>query len=163
MADSKISALSDGTPIVATDAFVIARGGGNDKILGGKMPGFEFDFVSTTTDLTVTATSAASAQSFIDGAAVSYDGSTRIKIEFYCPNSVISSGVGIIELYDGSTDLFRMGQGTVNAPIYIALFLTPSNASHTYHIKAWKSAGSFSLSAGGGGIYQNAWYRITKA
>ncbi len=38
MADSKITALSDGSPLVDTDELVIARSGSNYKIPGGALP-----------------------------------------------------------------------------------------------------------------------------
>jgi hypothetical protein len=172
MADSKITALSDGGIPQSTDEFVVARSTSNKKIAGSNMPGFEFDYVQITSNVTPTATTSATANSVIDGNAVSYDGSTRIKIEFWS-GSVGDTGAAqnlLFTLYDGSTELGSMGQldsvsGGFAIAIYLVVFLTPSNASHTYHIKAWKASGSPVIRAGNGAAGNNspAWYRITKA
>jgi hypothetical protein len=81
MADSKISDLAAITGLAATDELAVASAGASKKINAAHLPGFELDYVERTTPLTVTATTAATAQTFIDGNAVTYDGSTRIKVE----------------------------------------------------------------------------------
>ncbi len=140
--------------------------------------GTELDYVQRTSNLTVTATTAATAQSVVDGNAVSYDGSTRVKIEFWAGDVVPgSAGNMVFELWDGSTDLgaivFVASQGSTSVDIgaYGVTFLTPSNASHTYHVKVWKSGatGTFTIFAGstfsGSAPTADApvWYRITRA
>ena len=137
------------------------------------MPGFDFspglpssyelDYVPRTTDLTVTATAAASAQTWIDGNAVIYDGSTRVKVEAFSAawdGGGTGANVGLLELYDGSTDLGVLAQVAGTGVMYGVYFVTPSAGSHTYHVKAWKS-GSGSIRAASG-TYVPAWYRITK-
>jgi hypothetical protein len=145
-------------------------------------PGYEFDYVQITSPVTVTATTDGNNQgtAVIDGNAVTYDGSTRIKIEFSAPYMAATGGGAnnyLLNVYDGTTDLGRIynlelswGSGTQEAsPIYGALFLTPTNAAHTYHIRGWKSVGggsptmSVGAGAGGASAYVPAWYRITRA
>ncbi len=167
MADTKISALTDGAPIASGDFLVIERGGaGNNKIAVTRMPGYQWDYVTQTTDLTVTATTAATAQAFLTGNAVTYDGSTRVKIEFWTPG-VSNAGVAIAELYDGATDQsLRMGQvnpGSGQVTMYGAYFLTPTNASHTYSIKFWRATANMSVAGNGSGIYTPAFLRVTTA
>jgi hypothetical protein len=134
---------------------------------GGTPPGGELDYVQTTTALTVTATSSGAAQAFIDGNAVSYDGSTRIKVEFFCPNAEAASGTLVVMLVDGASTVVGWLcelNGITATPIKCELFLTPSAASHTYHIKAWKTGGTCVLGAGSGGAADvQAFMRITKA
>ncbi len=171
MADSKISALSDGSPLVSSDALVIARSGNNYKIPGNRMPGLELDYVQITSSVTVTP---GNTTTCITGNAVTYDGSTRVKIEVYTPDLQIvqSGGEGQISLFEGSTDLGRMCEGYSGSggeqdwTAYGVRFLTPSAASHTYLIKL-KNNGSgnvqMTAGAGGTGTLMPAWYRITIA
>lgn len=139
-------------------------------------PGFEFDYVERTSNLTITATSAATAQALIDGNAVTYDGATRILIQVFVPFiSCTNAGEqSFIDIWDGATDLGicidiqGVTGASENALTCIAgRFLTPSAGSHTYHAKTWKSAGAgFSevvCGAGGAGLRLPAWLRITKA
>ncbi len=167
MADTKISALGDGAPIASGDFLVIERGSAtNHKIAVTRMPGYQWDYVTQTTDLTVTATTAGAAQAFLTGNAVSYDGATRVKLEWWSPN-VNGTGVAIAELYDGSTDQsLRIGQGgpsATGAPMYGVYFFTPSNASHTYSIKFWRATANMNVSGNGSGIYAPAFLRVTTA
>jgi hypothetical protein len=142
----------------------------------GASGGAQLDYVERTSDsagLAITSTSDGNSngQQFIDGNAVTYDGSTRIKIEVYVPIGEITSGQSfILNLYDGTTDLGRIAVvsgpgGTNDQTMYGVRFLTPSAASHTYHIRAWKSGGTAKIfdNAGGASVYLPAWYRITKA
>jgi hypothetical protein len=179
MADSKISNLTASTALAATDELVIASGGASKKITAANarkfMPGYELDYVQITATVTITAASDATAASVIDGNAVTYDGSTRVKIEFAAIGcDIAGSNEMVFNLYDGSTDLGRIaavgnpqaGQGDI--PLAAApVFLTPSAASHTYHIKAWRvvNSGTMRVYAGAGGTATSmpAWYRITVA
>jgi hypothetical protein len=167
MADSKISALSAITSLAATDELVVASAGASVKISAAHLPGFEFDYVERTTRLDISATTAAGANTVIDGNAVTYDGSTRIKVEFVASFASSSQFISV-DLWDGSTDLGVIAQlnaGGNGAPIYGVLFLTPSAASHTFHIKAWRGTGSaaFETGAGGAGTRTPAILRITRA
>jgi hypothetical protein len=156
--------------VVAADGRITSAG--TIAITGtGGAGALEYDYVErNSSDLTVTATSAATAQDFIVGNAVSYDGSTRIKIEFWGLGDVTTANFVVVELYDGTTDLGQLCQLDANnsyiiANIYGVRFLTPSAATHTYKIKAWKDAGTAHLfgRAGGTNTIMPAWYRITLA
>lgn len=166
MADTKISDLSDGAPIAAGDQFIIARAGADFKIDAKRIPGYQWDYVTQTSDLTVSATTAAAAQAFLTGNSVGYDGATRVKLEWWSAN-VSGTGLAIAELYDGATDQsLRVGQGgpgASGAPMYGAYFFTPSNASHQYSIKFWRATANMTVAGNGSGVYTPAWLRITTA
>ncbi len=168
MADEKITDLSDGGVLLATDELVVARSGANNKIAGNRVPGAELDYVQKTSSTAISATTAAGANTVLDGNAVSYDGSTRAKIEFYAYFMDVNiASYMIVDLWDGSTDLARIFQyhsssgGGDGCTIYAVTFLTPSNASHTYHIKAYKTSGTGNIYADAAGF--PAFMRITVA
>jgi hypothetical protein len=145
--------------------------------------GGEVDYVEITSPVTVTATTDGNGNgtAVIDGNAITYNGSTRVKIEFYAPYAQYNvNGQNILaNLYDGTTDLGRLANQTTSVSgvgppttvlavnMYGARLLTPSATAHTYHIRAWKTSasGTASIGAGAGGAsaYMPAWYRITYA
>lgn len=135
-------------------------------------PGHEFDYAERTTDLTITATSAATAQVVVSGNAVTYDGSTIILIELFAAVLTCDTDLAAtVNLWDGGTDLNRMWQvqavvsgattGTIQAGVHASRRLTPSAGAHTYHFKAWKGGGTAVLGAVAG-TYLPAFIRITK-
>ena len=138
----------------------------------------EYDYVEVTGTSTITATADGNSggTAVIYGNAVTYDGSTRVKIEFYAPYlqyNVAGQSI-LVNLYDGTTDLGRLcnmgppsATATDLAPAKGERYLTPSAGSHTYHIRAWKSSASGTAIVGGGAggasAYMPAFMRITKA
>jgi hypothetical protein len=170
MADSKISALTAITALGGTEEFAVALSGVSNKITAANvqkfMPGFEYDYVERTTALTVSATTAAGANVFIDGNAVTYDGSTRIKVECFAPYFQGNNFIAV-SLWDGSTDLGSVAQSNVNSPVpcYGVRFVTPSAASHTFHFKAWRgtTSGEVNADVGGAGTRVPGFLRITRA
>lgn len=146
-----------------------------EALIGSNAPGYEFDYVENTTNgaTTITPTTAASASAYITGNSVAYDGSTRLKVEFFAPVAQISAAQAIqCELYDGSTDLgtiFSMscvaGSSNQDVTVYGVRFVTPSAASHTFSIRAWKTAGTAQIYSGPGGAgnYMPAYMRVTRA
>lgn len=127
--------------------------------------GGELDYAERTTRIDISATTAAGADTVISGAAVTYDGSTRIKVELYSP-FVVSAQFLVLSLWDGSTDLGTLHQSNLElVGAYGVRFLTPSAAAHTFHFKAWRGTGSASLEqgAGGAGVRVPAFIRITEA
>jgi hypothetical protein len=104
----------------------------------------------------VTATSAAAAQTVLTGASVAYDGSTVVRIEFYC--SFMEPGTSaflLVNLWEDSTDIGRLcymrspdSASNFGSTGYGVLRRTPSNASHTYTAKAWNVTANGTLHAG---------------
>lgn len=139
-------------------------------------PGAELDYVEYTTTVTVTATAEASATSIVAANAVSFDGSTSVFIEFFCPRAETAAAASAflaLYLYDGSSSIGQIGfVGTGSAsgsqtitPVLAKRKLTPSNASHTYSIRGIQSAGNAvaRVDVGGSGHIVPGYIRITKA
>ena len=126
-----------------------------------------YDFVTQATDLTVSATSAATAQAFFTGNSVAYDGSSRVLLEWYSPSVGGSAGVLIAEFYDGATDLnLRIGQiqaSANGAPGYGACTLTPSAGAHAYSVKFWRTVANVTVAGNSAGVYTTAFMRVTKS
>lgn len=133
----------------------------------------EHSYVENTTGLSVTATSAASANTLVSSASVSYNGSTRVRIEAFMPGIVPGSGGSInVTLWEDSTDLGIILRASCSAGITFrhpgggaVRYLTPSNASHQYHIKAYRQTVDGNILAGSGtsGLDLPAFIRITTA
>lgn len=137
----------------------------------------EVDYVAFTSPVTPTHTSDATADTVVTANALSADGSTVYLIEFFAPHVDVGAGAGasanlILNLYDGSTDLGRVAQhlvqasGSIRLPGRVSHRLTPSNASHTYSIRAWLSgagaSGTVTAGAGGGATDMPGYVRIIK-
>lgn len=134
----------------------------------------EHSYVEQTSSLSVTATTAATAQTFISSAAVAYDGSTRVRIEVFLPAFVPgTSGSLHLMLWDGSTDLGILGRSLVPSGAgsdrhpggTFVRYLTPSAATHTYHAKAYRTTANGTLLCGAGGTDTDlpAYIRISTA
>lgn len=131
-------------------------------------PGYEFDYAQVTSGGNITATVEASANTIVTGGAVTYDGSTIVVIEFYALGIGSAGGqTTYVLLFDGSTSLGYIGQGmtALNPTMHVSRRLTPSNASHTYSIRAITTGGTgtFTAGAGGAGANMPAFIRISKA
>lgn len=132
-------------------------------------PGYEFDYVEKTTDTSITATTEGTANTIVTANAVSYDGSTKIVIHFFCGRVEPPSGGYLwLVLYDGAGsigqwDLSQSGS-TGGRGQKAEYRLTPSNASHTYSVRAFVNAatGTAYAGAGGSGVGMPAFIRQTK-
>lgn len=131
---------------------------------GGGGAGTELDYAQITSNVTVNGSSGAP-NNVVSGAAVTYDGSTRVKIEFFSPIVSAGSAALIVDLYDGASNLGRIGQTGAAAAMAMKgeTFLTPTAGSHTYHIKAWKNGGTDGSVAAAAGTFLPAFMRITTA
>ena len=152
MADLKISQFSAVTGVQDADAFVLARAGetlqgaGDDLISALTIPGTELYYGEVASDITVTATSGATADTIKTASELTLDGSTKIAIEFYCGRYDGNSAVLIAtQVNEGATILSTLdwsyGGGSqwmsASAARY---YLTPSAGAHTYSIRAWAYA-----------------------
>lgn len=138
--------------------------------------GREIEYTQITTTFFPTATSDATAQTVIAGTARTYE-AVPIIITFATPLALPVAAGGnssiVITLWDGATDLGRIGQqlnpvtaGNMGGPLIAETRITPTAGSHTYTIKAWTAAGGSGqlvAGAGGAGNYMPAYLRITKA
>lgn len=151
-------------PIGATNGMVVSRVSG--AVAWALPPGYEFDYAQKTSNTTVTATAAGTADTIITGNAVSYDGSTAVVITFCCTFVSPPAGQDItIGIFESTTEVGRIAYLTAAgfSQVHGSLRLTPSNASHTYLIKAWVSSGSATVGGGASGAASTpAFMRITK-
>jgi hypothetical protein len=135
-------------------------------------PGTQVDYTEVTSSPTSVATTAAGATAVITGGAFTYDGTTPVWVEFYCP-AVHNSGAGntvTFDLWDSvSGDLGKLWSTNVNASndngVMAARKLTPTAAAHTYSIRMWVSAGTGTMDCGvgGAGVFLPAFLRIRVA
>lgn len=159
--------------IGSTNGMVVQRVSG--AVAWALPVGYEFDYATKTSDTSITGTNEAGAQTVISGASVAYDGSTRVEIEVGLPAIVPATTDGaevVVILLEDSTVLGRImdhrtssGTTAILSTPKASLFRTPSNASHTYTVKAYTSTGTSTIKAGTGGTgaYVPAYLRVTKA
>lgn len=124
----------------------------------------ELSYVQFTSSVAITATTEATADTVVTAGAVSVDGSTPIIIEFYSPGC--DANIAIV-IYDGSSTIGGVCAFTQTAAAFMNVRkrITPSNGSHTYSVRAYKSSGTPSVTAGAGGSGNNmpGFIRITRA
>lgn len=116
----------------------------------------ELAYAQFTSSVTVNATSSASPNDVVSSGALTYDGSTRVCIEFFAP--IVGTGATggsavTVALWDASSEGPRLAtrQGaSQQGPIYARFFLTPSAASHTYRVRAWRDISNGTIFAGDG-------------
>lgn len=136
-------------------------------------PGYEFPgtYVEMTAPVSVGATTEAGATTVVTAGAITFDGSTVVMIESFLPSANRGTTYIKLCLYDGSSSigLFvdTVSSASGNAPsetINLRRRLTPSNAAHTYSIRAFVDAGTGSIQAGAGGVGNEmpGWIRIVK-
>lgn len=133
-------------------------------------PGTNLNYTEFTSNVTISATSDATATNIVTAGAVTFDGSTSVNIDFYTEEaSAASNDFIIFVLYDGASSIGTMGVVTctnqaVAVPVFIRRKITPSNASHTYSIRGWRGAvnGTVFGGAGGAGTPLPGYISITK-
>jgi len=168
----------------ADTAAKLAKGSTNGMaltIVGGSVawalpPGYQYDYAEVTGAVTITGTSEGSPTNIVVGASVAYDGSTAVLIEAFIPDWLINGSVGdqaVLALYDGTTSIgiiaapgVNVNTTTIRGAYYVARKITPSNASHTYKLAGYKTAGGATVQAdvgaGAAGNVMPGFIRITK-
>lgn len=148
-------------------------GDGTD-VVSAYPPGYEFDYAQITSTITITGTAEGSETTVITGNSVAYDGSTAVNIQFHSGQVIVgntAADIIVIVLYEDSTFLGRIATvqtpaaSAIRVPVTTILRRTPSNASHTYTVKAYKTASaatSVGADTGGTGKLVAAHLRITK-
>jgi hypothetical protein len=119
----------------------------------------EVGYSQVTSDVTVTATSEATATAVVALGAITYEAVPHM-IEFSAPdarpNTTAVVGVwGRIATPAASGNL---------VPVRLGYRFTPTAAAHTYNVKCWVSVSSGLVQAGAGGsaTHGPAWLRITR-
>ena len=119
----------------------------------------ELAYVEFTSNVSVTATTEATANSIVSAGALTYV-ANPIFIEFECYAWAHDTAVGDLDLvlYDGSTSQgllwehkFATSGGAIGG-LRTARRLTPTAASHTYSIRGFTNTGTATVSAGVGGV-----------
>jgi hypothetical protein len=137
------------------------------------LPGEELDYVEKTTNTSITATTEAAANTVVTANAVAFNGSTTVMIEFFSPSIATQATSSVFVtcwLYDGSSSIGLIGRVRTTAAVAGAWALTgkrrltPSNATHTYSIRAMTTSGTSTVEGGAGGTAANmpAFIRITR-
>jgi hypothetical protein len=124
--------------------------------LVGPGAGAELALAQVISPVSVTATTAAAAPAIITAPAVIANGTTRIKVEFFCPavggNSI--AAVTNSYLFDGAVQMGVLCRSNLAAnmevPHYGFVYLTPLAGSHTYSVRGVVSGGTSSYQAGNG-------------
>lgn len=128
---------------------------------GGGGAGTELSYVEKTTATSISANSASGANTIVTAAALTFSGTQKILIDFFCSHLFLGttaiSGVFFC-LFDGSTQIGELGgiqfgiastNGYVT-PVSLSRVLTPSSGSHTYSIRAYRNDANATLTAGDG-------------
>ena len=126
---------------------------------------YEVDYTQFTSPVTITATTEAGATTIVTATGVAFDGSTVGIVEFFTPYLQPSTNAGdsiVLCLFDdtggGAASIGKPGQETTPAssalrtPTFVAVRLTPSNATHTFSMRAFRVTANGTVSAGAGGV-----------
>ncbi|MCR4331731.1 MAG: hypothetical protein NUV34_03355, partial [Sulfuricaulis sp.] len=151
---------------IGVPAIIVYDGTQFNIVSGGvAVAGAELAYGQITSNVPVTATTAAGADVVVSSGAVTYDG-TPVYVEFYAPIALAGTNYITFVLYDGATLLGIVAQNrTLNISVNAPVKITPSAGSHTYQIKAYVDAGSGTVYAGAGtgGAAFPASCRVVKA
>jgi len=131
-------------------------------------PGYEFDYSALTSSVSITATSEGTANTVKASNSVTYPGSVPVWVEFWAPYAEPTTGSTnlVYVMLEDSTVIGLAIQSSESATQRTACHLmfrrTPSNAAHTYTVKAYVGSGTGTIGAGAGGTgaYVNAWIRV---
>jgi hypothetical protein len=124
--------------------------------LGGVKPGAvvigeEIAYSQRVTNVTLTSTNEAAPNDVVSLGAVVFDGTTVVELVYYAASLVLQvkagtpSYAGVLNLWDGSTDLGRIAvvqtpiapSAELAVPVQVSRRLTPSAGTHTYRIRGW--------------------------
>lgn len=132
----------------------------------------EIDYVEVTTaTTTISATTAATANTIITGTAFTPSGADRYRVEFGI-EELQFTGIAtcIFHLYEGATNLGRMAvilnpaAAALSVPVFASRTYTPTNASKTLSIRAHRVTANVIAVAGAGGadVAFPIWLRTTR-
>ncbi len=147
------------------------QSGQSTGVLPQYPPGYEIDYVERTTDFTTTGTNDAGATAIITGTSLSFDGTAIMIHVFSGELFAAASDTLILSLWDGSTEIGRIGSFFSGAasdnrvPFTGLRRYTPSAGTHQFIWKGHMGSGqSTSVDAGAGTTTTNppAFMRITK-
>jgi hypothetical protein len=133
-------------------------------------------YVEFTSNVSVTATTAATANQVVSAGSVTFDGATTIWVEFYAyavQAPAVAGAAVALDFWDGGTDLGIAGDYTGAAavvsggPVLLRRKVTPPVGAQAFTVRAWLAAGSgtgtVAAGAGGAGVGLPGYIRIVKA
>jgi hypothetical protein len=110
-----------------------------------------FVVVGGGTPVTISATVEASSTTIVTAGAVTANGTDVYEVQFYCCELSLPGNASgnscVISLFDGANQIGRIGMfsrtdtgtDTRNHPVFIVHRLIPSNGSHTYSVRAFRT------------------------
>lgn len=136
-------------------------------------PGTEIYYSEVGASVSVTATTEGTANTVLAGLSQAFDGTTTVMIEFEADVIPDASAAGrqlFVWLYEDGSSIGRLGlvqtpaAATMRVHSRLSRRMKPSNASHTYSIRASVNAGTGTVVSGSGGTGAAlpAFMRITK-
>lgn len=145
--------------VATTDGYVLTTEAGEAVWAppsGGDGGGVEIiDYVTRTTDLSITGTAVGSQTTVLTGTSQAYSNVLH-RLEFFC-GGVSGTGTNwfvIVTLFEDGSNIGRFGfagspSGNTFIPLHCVRYHTPSSGTHQYVVQAYKS-GTVSLLAGSG-------------
>lgn len=132
-------------------------------------------YVEFTASVTIASSTEGTPTDVVSAGAVTYDGTTKVCVEFYAPGCVTNATAGsgfFLDLYNDGTSLGRLlvvqnpvgGASGLNVALFARRFLTPTSGSHTLKVGGWSfSSANPVVSAGAGGTTANlpGYIRVT--
>jgi hypothetical protein len=140
----------------------------------GYVAGHVFAHNQFTSNVTVAATSEATATTIVTASSVAFDGATSVEVEFFSPDVQLGANAAgnalILVLYqDGVPAGFYSavasgGTTTLNMPVRPSRRLTPAAGVRTYSVRAYRTNADCVVrgGAGGTGAYVPGFVRIRK-
>jgi hypothetical protein len=132
--------------------------------------GREIAYGEQASNVVISATTEAGANTIVTASAFTFDGATPVKIEYYVPDvSMGAAAVLTVVLFEGSTAIGVLSACSISGSTvpgwYGAKKLTPTSGSKTYSIRGFRATANctINMGAGGAGNRMPGYIRITKA
>jgi hypothetical protein len=146
---------------VRSSGFLVTAAVWNNELVNNMKHLMEVGYAQITSDVTVTATSEATATAVVSLPAITYEAVPHM-IEFFAcdarPNTGAAGQNITFVLFDSTTAVVgvwgRIATPAASGnlvPVHLAYRFTPTAASHTYNVKSWVSVTSGLIQAGAGG------------
>jgi hypothetical protein len=152
------SAVPSGTVYKVTDdllGIIYRSDGTNWKIWSAPARSVLDNVTVTTSTISVTATTAGTANTLITSSSLTLEGSTNYLIEYFAP-AVGATGATSMTLvfYEDSTSFFNLCSFSVSTteviPVYVNTVWSTSTSAHTFSIKAFVGSGTGQVFSGAG-------------
>ena len=110
------------------------------------------DYVAvTTSSITINTTTAATAITVLTGNAITFDGASAYRYEYFSPLVPVGTANSIrVGLWEDGTQISQFFSYPTSVPVNVVQIRTPTNASHTATIRSWVDTGSGEVRGGAG-------------